>query len=311
MPHNNSSKIPPSLRNILSAPSPANLSRFDPWNSSSTGHQRAENRSAGTAWREIRAQKLAAQRESGTDCNHTGQNGEWKWVTPTHIEHEERRVQGKQDIRSFFGVRKGNSARKPASETKPAQQLAVISTVGKTKEYRTGHAYDGAGSGIEYGNDRALPEIQEPRACWDATPTEISLPSSTHPPVTNKGIFRNLTIYVNGSTFPAVSDHKLKQILVDNGAKISIYLERRKVTHVILGRPNINAKSGRDGCGGGLSGSKLDREVKRVGGQGIKFVGVEWVLESVKAGLRLPEARFSNLHMASARQRSVLDDFGG
>ena len=104
-------------------------------------------------------------------------------------------------------------------------------------------------------------------------------------------IFAGLTIYINGSTFPLISDHKLKHLLASHGANISLALGRRSVTHVILGKPN-GARGGGGGAGGGLSGSKLQKEVQRVGGKGIKFVGVEWVLESLRAGRRLGERRF-------------------
>lgn len=76
-------------------------------------------------------------------------------------------------------------------------------------------------------------------------------------------IFSGLTIYVNGSTYPAVSDHKLKQMLVHHGAGMSMHLGRRKVTHVVVGRT-------------GLAGGKMEKEIKRVRGCGIKYVGVEW-----------------------------------
>ena len=85
-------------------------------------------------------------------------------------------------------------------------------------------------------------------------------------------IFDNLVIYVNGSTHPIISDHKLKHLLAENGARMSFHLGRRQVTHVILGRP---AAVGH-GAGGGLAGGKLEREIRRVGGCGIKYVGVEW-----------------------------------
>ena len=87
-----------------------------------------------------------------------------------------------------------------------------------------------------------------------------------------KSIFDGLVIYINGSTSPLISDHKLKHILAENGAKISIALGRRQVTHVILGRPC----GSNNGAGGGLAGGKLEKEIKRVGGCGVKYVGVEW-----------------------------------
>ncbi|KAJ3521960.1 hypothetical protein NM208_g13066 [Fusarium decemcellulare] len=59
------------------------------------------------------------------------------------------------------------------------------------------------------------------------------------------------------------------------------------------------------GAGGGLAGGKLEKEIRKTGGCGVKFVGAEWVLESLKAGKRLPEARFSNMKVAPKAQGSV------
>jgi hypothetical protein len=95
------------------------------------------------------------------------------------------------------------------------------------------------------------------------------LAKTTH----NKKIFDGLVVYVNGSTYPMISDHKLKHLLAENGARMSIHLGRRQVTHVILGKPNGSEGMG---AGGGLAASKIQKEIKRVGGCGIKYVGVEW-----------------------------------
>ena len=88
-----------------------------------------------------------------------------------------------------------------------------------------------------------------------------------------RGIFDGLVVYVNGSTAPLVSDHKLKRVLADNGANMSLHLGRRQVTHVMVGRP---AGGTALGAGGGLAGGKLEKEIKKIRGCGIKFVGVEW-----------------------------------
>ena len=88
-----------------------------------------------------------------------------------------------------------------------------------------------------------------------------------------RGIFDGLVIYINGSTYPLISDHKLKQLLAENGAKLSLHLSRRQVTHVILGKP---CGTRGVGAGGGLAGSKLEKEIRKVGGRGIKYVGAEW-----------------------------------
>ncbi|KAL9099552.1 MAG: hypothetical protein Q9187_009481 [Circinaria calcarea] len=127
-------------------------------------------------------------------------------------------------------------------------------------------------------------------------------------PRKRRKIFQNLTIYINGSTAPLVSDHKLKYLLVEHGARVSIGLGRRSVTHVILGTPNGSGGGGK-GAGGGLAGGKIQKEIKRVGGCGVKYVGVEWVLECIKVGKRVSEARFSNLSTAPVGVKSVLDMF--
>src|SRR6266480_2972897 len=121
----------------------------------------------------------------------------------------------------------------------------------------------------------------------------------------DKAIFRNLCIYVNGSTAPLISDHKLKHLLAKHGATLSIALGRRSVTHVILGNAVNNG-----GAGGGLAGSKIQKEITRVRGKGIKFVTAEWAVESIKAGRRLNEAQFSNTRfVAPSGQNSVLGMF--
>ncbi|KAK2034657.1 BRCA1 C terminus domain-containing protein [Colletotrichum zoysiae] len=121
-----------------------------------------------------------------------------------------------------------------------------------------------------------------------------------------RGLFEGVTVYVNGSTHPIISDHRLKRVLVENGGRMSIHLGRRQVTHVIVGRPaGVGA-----GAGGGLASGKLDKEIRKVGGCVVKYVGVEWVLESLKAGSRLSEARFAPLKVAREGQRSVYGMYG-
>lgn len=89
--------------------------------------------------------------------------------------------------------------------------------------------------------------------------------SSSLPPL-KRGIFSGTSIYVNGSTFPHISDHRLKHLITQHGGSMALHLGRRTVTHVVLGT------SGR----GGLAGGKMDKEVRRMRGCGVYFVGVEW-----------------------------------
>lgn len=122
-------------------PLPQNHEIFDPWNSSSTGHQRAENPYANTtAWRDTRARKLDRQfcrgdgvgsgsaedkiynstafdgtvgplspEKNENERHHISSKdarsgtGQWRWVS----EAEATRAQmGLRDIRSFMGVKK-------------------------------------------------------------------------------------------------------------------------------------------------------------------------------------------------------------
>ena len=87
-----------------------------------------------------------------------------------------------------------------------------------------------------------------------------------------KKVFDGLVIYINGSTYPLIGDHRLKHLLAENGAKLSLHLGWRQVTHVILGNP----AGGGVGAGGGLAGTKIEKEIRRIGGCGVKYVGVEW-----------------------------------
>ena len=133
--------------------------------------------------------------------------------------------------------------------------------------------------------------------CGEDGEGKISLPSSQLPFNTTgaspqkhspKGIFDGLVIYINGSTYPLISDHRLKHLLAENGAKVSIHLGRKQVTHVIIGTPS-NSKSSL-GAGGGLAAGKMQKEIGRVGGQGIRYVGVAWALESIKMGKKIGRA---------------------
>lgn len=85
-----------------------------------------------------------------------------------------------------------------------------------------------------------------------------------------KKIFARCTIYINGTTSPAISDHVLKRHLCTHGASITTMLTRKSVTHVILGKP-----SSAGGAGGGLAAGKLQKELT-THGRLIKFVSVQW-----------------------------------
>ncbi|EFY90070.1 BRCA1 C Terminus (BRCT) domain containing protein [Metarhizium acridum CQMa 102] len=180
---------------------------FDPWNSSSTGHQRPEQQ-PGTAWRASRTGKLNSQFQSGPAGGPRTQDTG------------------------------GPGARGRASVADMLKTPGLMS--------------------------QSLGAARRPSEKDDAAAVTGAAP---------RGIFAGCVVYVNGSTYPLVSDHRLKHVLCENGAQMSLHLGRRRVTHVILGTPAGGAVKG---AGGGLAGGKMEREMRRVGGVGVRFVGVEW-----------------------------------
>ncbi|KAG9512186.1 hypothetical protein KCU78_g24271, partial [Aureobasidium melanogenum] len=141
--------------------------------------------------------------------------------------------------------------------------------------------------------DELLREDSSPDGQGDEVHQDLDTESGTtrKPPQ----VFAGVCIYINGSTFPTISDHKLKHLLVTHGARLSIHLGRRSVTHVVLGRPNASSIPG---AGGGLSASKMQKEITKIGGKNVKFVTVEWVVESVANGKRAPEIKFEAVRLA-------------
>ncbi|KAL8787295.1 MAG: hypothetical protein Q9213_002286 [Squamulea squamosa] len=273
---------------------------FDPWNSSSTGHQRAENRLAGsTSWRASRTTKLASQFKAGAsggkrlyDTVGAGsenfgkdgrkEDGGWKKGAVG------LRGNGWQDVQ---GLLEKNDKENLGSEAGTERE-------GKRRKLGSNQASQPlSGTPASRGIDKMTNTVEA-----QALPTTIS---SAAP----KKIFDGLCIFINGSTAPLVGDHRLKQLLAENGARVSIALGRRSVTHVILGTPNGAGVGGGKGAGGGLAATKIQKEIMRVGGKGVKYVGVEWVLESLKTGKRLPEAQFSNITLAAKGQKSVYGMF--
>ena len=229
--------LPPTAQPQLS-------NNFDPWNSSSTGHQRAENRLGGsTGWRQSRTAKLSSQFKSGGTggkrmSDKVGAGSEdydenLKTIIPKYVRERAKRSigdlltgKGKRALWKYFS----SVANQPAAVQNSEEVLMV-----------------------QRKQEEELREEGKPKG--------------------ERGVFDGLVIYINGSTYPLISDHKLKQLLAENGARLSIHLGRRTVTHVILGRPTGTEGQG---AGGGLAGTKIEKEIKRIGGCGVKYVGVEW-----------------------------------
>ncbi|KAJ4383422.1 hypothetical protein N0V86_001470 [Didymella sp. IMI 355093] len=257
------------------AAAPARRTFFDPWNSSSTGHQRAENRLSGsTSCRASRSLKLGEQYKGGP-------SGGGKRVADTVGAGSEDF--GKEGRKEDGGWEKGAKGLRTGGQKSLADVWGVRKAGKKTPP--------------EEKSLRVVHHLAEERALKTDVCDEIL---GSPPAPQTKQIFTGLCFYLNGSTAPLVSDHKLKHMLSAHGANHSIALGRRTVTHVILGIVNANG-----GCGGGLAATKIQKEVARTGGKAIKYITVEWVLESIKAGRRLPESRFAPLKLAQKTQGSV------
>jgi hypothetical protein len=276
---------------------------FDPFNSSSTGHQRDANRLSGsTSWRDSRSYKLSHQFKdtSGRGGNQhlsdlvgagskdfgkdgRKENGDWEKDAPG------LREQGWQDIRRLMsGGRKRSrdgSIVGERVEKRPKSSDGGEMTRGRTLEtsmsdptplsVRTKTPND------DDDDDEPPPSYQAQQTSPDIADDQPQLLSEDKPP---PQIFRGLCMYLNGSTMPAISDHKLKHLFAQHGGSTSIALGRRTVTHVILG----DTSSG----GGGLSGRKIQKEVSLVRGKSVKYVSVQWVLDSIKRGVRQSEGGY-------------------
>lgn len=288
--------------------SPQNHRVFDPWNSSSTGHQRAENPYYGTtSWRDTRSAKLKQQFRGG-DCSrdtagalddqdfsakafdgtcgsvspvverYGGRTraGEWRWVS----EEEAKRARlGVKDIRCFMGVGKRKAVGEDKVQLHSGKKAKTVSggdgnaipstiptptpttvTVPKTSTTST-ITTTSTGTTEPLSNPKSESDTDHPRQKSTTTAT----PSSST-------LFTGTTIYINGSTLPQISDHKLKSLLASHGAAIAIGMARRTVTHVIIGQPGTTGQ----GAGGGLAAGKLQGEIERGGWKGVRVVGVDW-----------------------------------
>ncbi|XP_014554550.1 hypothetical protein COCVIDRAFT_28371 [Bipolaris victoriae FI3] len=239
---------------------PARRAFFDPWNSSSTGYQRAENRLSGsTSWRASRNLKLGEQFKGG---RHGG-----KKIADT--------VGAGSDDSANVGLH--------SLRTGGQKSLAEVWAAGKSWKQASENKES------EFEPDT----YSESNVCED----------TSVPP--EKQLFAGLCFYLNGSTAPLVSDHKLKQMLATHGATHSITLGRRTVTHVILGTVNE-----RGGAGGGLAATKLQKEIVKIGGKTVKFINADWVLDSIKANRRLPESRYSPLKFVTKSQSTIFSTMG-
>ena len=284
---------------------------FDPWNSSSTGHQRADNSLAGsTSWRESRSLKLSNQFGGGAsggarvadtvgagseDFGKDGrlENGSWAKGAPG------LRDRGQISVVEAFRVKKVGvkdtaiekaKAKVMVDKVEEEEELDLLDIPSAQPVRQDSSQEQDQVSSYE---EKLLRENSSPDEQTKETFQDRDIESTTTPKPPQ--VFAGTCIYINGSTFPTISDHKLKHLLVTHGARLSIHLGRRSVSHVILGRANGSATPG---AGGGLSASKMQKEIAKVGGKNVKFVTAEWVMESVANGKRAPEQRFEAVRLA-------------
>jgi hypothetical protein len=283
---------------------------FDSWNSSSTGHQRADNSLAGsTSWRESRSLKLSNQFGGGAsggarlaDTVGAGskgfgkdgrlENGSWAKGAPG------LRGRGQISVVEAFRVKKVGVEDTATEKTKAKvmvngareQELDLFGIPSAQPLREASSQIQERASSYE---DELLCENSSP----DERAKETHQDQDTENTTTSKPsqVFAGTCIYINGSTYRTVSDHKLKHLLVTHGARLSIHLGRRSVTHIILGRPNASAVPG---AGGGLAALKMQKEITKIRGKSVKFVTVEWVIESMVNGKRAPEQRFEAVRLA-------------
>ena len=189
----------------------------------------------------------AGSKEFGRDGRK--ENGGWE------VGAKGLRETGWQDVRGLFGGVGAGETKVGVERVVGSEKKSATGTV-KVKEEREGCGGRGGagGKGVQVAATNGSDAKDEKE--------------------NEKKIFRGLCVYINGSTAPLVSDHKLKYLLAENGANLSIALGRRTVTHVILGTPN--GSTVRNGAGGGLAATKIQKDISRIGGCGVKYVGVEW-----------------------------------
>lgn len=230
---------------------------FDPWNSVALGHQRAETKGP-QGWRDNRTWKLQNQLAGG----HSGGDRLSDRVGAGSEDFDEQRqilipkeVRARAENSVMDMLRKPGTMGQSSGSSRPASKSLEKQSSRKEEE-----------EGTEKKPTASLQQ-QEGEGVEAAAKADGQSSGSS-----SRKIFDGLVIYVNGSTHPHISDHKLKHLLVQNGARMSIHLGRRQVTHVILGKPS----GPNTGAGGGLAGGKLEKEIRRVGGCGVKYVGVEW-----------------------------------
>ena len=278
---------------------------FDAWNSSSTGHQRPDASLGGTtAWKVSKTYKLGAQFKDGNGgggrriADAVGAGADIN-STP------DCRTKGQRTLWDVCGLN-GNGKRTRSESLRVTKRPRITLEEVKSRMEHQGDSYVKKRETISSIGLQRSSELRTVKTDDVQDTVSSTLPSKLQ-------IFRNCTIYINGSTHPHISDHALRRQLAAHGASLSIGLARRSVTHVVLGTPNKSVP--RDcgvgagaGAGGGLAAGKMQKEIMNK--RNVKYVGVQWALESMAAGRKLGEARFEVVRVGGVGQGSVREVFG-
>ena len=226
---------------------PPSKSLYDPWNSSSTGHQRAENRLSGsTSWRQSRSYKLSHQFRDTSGEGGAGHRADLVGAGSEHFGRDGRKENGSWE-KGASGLREHGCLDIKASFASVKRKHDEVSVA---DEKRQRPSSIGGNQDVSRSKETTTPAWQP-----NSQNAESSKP---------KRLFAGINIYVNGSTFPMVSDHRLKQLLTQHGGNISVALGRKTVSHVIVGER------------GALAASKMEKEILRHSGKGVKYVSARW-----------------------------------
>lgn len=196
---------------------------FDPWNSSATGHQRADNSLSGsTSWRDSRSAKLKQQfadgQRGGKRLYDTVGAGSLDWGADGRLE-DGAWEKGAKGLR-----RDGQLSVLEAFDGRAKVRKASCLDLEKGRDGKRRRISDGEGQDTE-ASERDV--LESEKAKDEDTAPQPESPDKLEP---ERQIFQGLTIYINGSTFPLISDHKLKRLLSSHGAHLSIALGRKTVT---------------------------------------------------------------------------------
>jgi hypothetical protein len=265
-------------------------STFDPWNLNSGGHQTGDGQSVQqtTGWKLARDQKLEKQYGGGRGGGML-------------LRRRNQEVKGQQSIADCFGKGKAADSKSTMTESTLSKQL-----------------------------DKPNEELLALSVKQNAERLSNSLSKVDSPLIRTSTIFKDLVIYIDGSTLPVIGDYHLRSLITLNGGSITMGLARKRVTHVILtpklerppstspstidptrGRSASTSRRQYRSAGAGLAAGKVQKEIATMRGpsRAIKFVSPNWVIESIKAGKRLPEAKYADWIMAHEKQPSTMDRF--